>query len=47
VGGGQDGGKNFYEKCVWMNYAKLQAIQGSKLTKMKGILKHKSPTNIL
>jgi len=32
VGGGglegwQDAVKNFYEKCVWMNYAKLQAIQ--------------------
>jgi len=40
--GGKDGVQNFYEKCVWINKAKLQAIQGSKLTKMKGILKHKS-----
>jgi len=40
--GGQDDVKDFYEKCVWTNYTKLQAIQGSKLTKMKGILKHKS-----
>jgi len=40
--GRQDAVKIFYEKCVWMNEAKLQAIQGSKLTKMKGILKHKS-----
>jgi len=40
--GGQDGVKKFYEKYVCMNQAKLVAIQGSKLTKMKGILKHKS-----
>jgi len=40
--GGQDGVKIFYEKCVWMNQAQLQTIQGSKLTTMKGILKHKS-----
>jgi len=46
--GGQDGVKIFCEKCVWMNYAKLQAIQGSKMKEIKAqvIIQHHSHLSV-